>query len=66
MVLQFQVWYRGVATPHRHVTKWHTGLGLGHIICREMQSFGGEIGKKETTWKTLARWKVNIKAYLKK
>jgi hypothetical protein len=31
-----------------------------------IQSFGGETGKKETTWKTLARWEDNIKVYLKK
>jgi len=39
---------------------------LGHVICREMHTeCWWEIGKKETTWKTLARWEDNIEVYLK-
>jgi hypothetical protein len=42
-------------------------LDLGTLYVEKcIQSFDGEIGKKETTWKTWARWEDNIIVYLKK
>jgi hypothetical protein len=43
------------------------GLELGSAYVEKcIQSFGMKIEKKETTWKTLARWEDNIKVYFKK
>jgi hypothetical protein len=67
MVLQLQVWDRDVTTPHRVLPSGSLGLDWGTSYVQKcIQSFAGEIGKIETTWKALARWEDNIKVYLKK